>query len=531
MRALTKAEKEAVLIEVQSRVLAAKDALTEREPNFDLAAVVNDALYHERHRLDTHRGSPTWKEDHVFWKKVSRRLSRASTRELRDILGSVIHRYLEEIIGNFDPKVYRVATKMIPYALSGLLNTMSPTRLLSGFSSLANLDDHLLVRGEIDTILELSKRGTVILVPTHLSNMDSPVIGYALYKVGLPPFTYGAGLNLFTNPIIGYFMNHLGAYKVDRLKKDDLYKDTLKEYATYTLEMGIHNLFFPGGTRSRSGSLERKLKLGLMGTGVLAYQNNLKNRKENPKIFVVPCTLSYSLVLEAETLIDDSLQEAGKARYIITDDEFSKPGRILNFLRSLISLDSRIYVTFSDPLDPFGNRVLPDGTSVDHRGRPIDIQGYVTSGGEVRHDEQRDAEYTRELGESVVRAFASDNTLLSTHLVAAVLFQMCKDRHPKLDLYRLLRESALQSEGFPLTEVYTRTERMLAKVKKLEQEGKVRYGEERVGWDAQAVVSEGLKYFGVYHTTPAATRRGDRIFPTAPNLLLYYSNRTLPYGL
>lgn len=531
MRALSPAEKEAVLVEVQSRVLAAKDALTERDPNFDLAAVINDALYHERRRLDTHRGSPTWKSDAAFWKGVSKRLSRASERELRDILGSVIHRYLGEIIGNFDPKVYGVATKVIPYALSGLLNTMSPTRLLSGFDSLASLDDHLIVRGELDTISKLIEIGTVILVPTHLSNMDSPVIGYSLFKVGLPPFTYGAGLNLFTNPIIGYFMHNLGAYKVDRLKKDDLYKDTLKEYATYTLEMGIHNLFFPGGTRSRSGALEKKLKLGLLGTGVLAYQNNLRNRKDRPKIFVVPCTLSYSLVLEAETLIEDSLKEAGKARYIITDDEFSKPGRILNFLRSIISLDSRIYVTFSEPLDPFGNRVLPDGTSVDHRGRPIDISGYVMSNGEVRADEARDAEYTRELGDAVMRTFAKDNTLLATHLLATVLFQMCKERHPKLDLYRMLRESALQSEGFPLIDVHTRTERLLAKLKKLVKEEKVRYGEERLGWDAQAVVSEGLKLFGVYHTTPAATRRGDRVFPSDPSLLLYYSNRTLPYGL
>ena len=74
MRALTAAEKEAVLIEVQSRILAEKDALTERDANFDLAAVVNDALYHERRRLDTHRSSPTWKDDNAFWKGVSKRL-------------------------------------------------------------------------------------------------------------------------------------------------------------------------------------------------------------------------------------------------------------------------------------------------------------------------------------------------------------------------------------------------------------------------------------------------------------------------
>ena len=42
-------------------------------------------------------------------------------------------------------------------------------------------------------------------------------------------------------------------------------------------------------------------------------------------MFIVPATLSFQLVLEAETLIDDFLKEVGKSRYIITDDEFASP--------------------------------------------------------------------------------------------------------------------------------------------------------------------------------------------------------------
>ena len=36
-----------------------------------------------------------------------------------------------------------------------------------------------------------------------------------------------------------------------RRKKAPIYKDVLKQYATVSLELGYHNLFFPGGTRSR----------------------------------------------------------------------------------------------------------------------------------------------------------------------------------------------------------------------------------------------------------------------------------------
>ena len=39
----------------------------------------------------------------------------------------------------------------------------------------------------------LREKGTLIVVPTHVSNMDSIAVGYALWKMGMPPFLYGAG--------------------------------------------------------------------------------------------------------------------------------------------------------------------------------------------------------------------------------------------------------------------------------------------------------------------------------------------------
>ena len=74
-----------------------------------------------------------------------------------------------------------------------------------------------------------------------------------------------------------------------------LYKRVLKEYATMTLELGYDNLFFPGGTRSRSGAIERYLKLGLAGVGVRSYVNNLRNGRASPNIYFVPVTLSFSV--------------------------------------------------------------------------------------------------------------------------------------------------------------------------------------------------------------------------------------------
>src|SRR5207237_3189672 len=127
--------------------------------------------------------------------------------------------------------------------------------------------------GQVADLARLARTGTLILTPTHLSNLDSIAIGFALERTGLPPCTYGAGKNLFTNPLLAFFMRNLGAYRVDRRIKHDLYKDTLKAYSSVLLEHGYHSLFFPGGTRSRSGGLESRLKLGLLGTGLEATVN------------------------------------------------------------------------------------------------------------------------------------------------------------------------------------------------------------------------------------------------------------------
>jgi hypothetical protein len=172
--------------------------------------------------------------------------------------------------------------------------------------------------------------------------MDSVVIGLALERAGLPPVTYGAGKNLFTNPFISFFMHNLGAYRVDRRLRFELYKEILKEYSTVLLESGYHSLFFPGGTRCRSNIIEKNLKLGLLGTTVTAYKNSVRDGAPHKRLYIVPATINYRLVLEAETLIDDYLAETGKNRYIITDDEFSRVGRLVEFFRKILAHEGSV---------------------------------------------------------------------------------------------------------------------------------------------------------------------------------------------
>ena len=141
------------------------------------------------------------------------------------------------------------------------------------FRSKYTLRDKIHIVGKVKMLRKLASQGTIIMVPTHFSNIDSMLIGWVIHSLGLPAFIYGAGLNLFNIKIFAYFMNSLGAYKVDRRKKNITYLETLKMYSNLAIQKGAHSLFFPGGTRSRSGMIEKNLKLGLLSTAVEAQRH------------------------------------------------------------------------------------------------------------------------------------------------------------------------------------------------------------------------------------------------------------------
>ncbi|HMI92004.1 MAG TPA: 1-acyl-sn-glycerol-3-phosphate acyltransferase [Polyangiales bacterium] len=497
-----------------------------------LEVLINDTLYHEQRRLEREsKRDPVMHADKSFYRGVRRALAHASSSELQALLGRMAARFADEIAGHFDERVYKLATTLIPAGLSVLLRAASPRQLtsLTSLSSLRTaLSEHMEIQGPVDHVRALLERGTLVVVPTHSSHLDSIALGYGVHLLGMPPLLYGAGLNLFKNPLISFFMQNLGAYRVDRKKSAGLYKDVLKEYATATLELGYNNLFFPGGTRSRNGAVEQKLKKGLLGTAMSAYVRNLRANKPRPNIYFVPCTISYKLVLEAETLIDDYLKEVGKSRYIIEDDEFSQPRRILNFLTNLISLDSRVVITFSEPLDIVGNRVDQAGHSIDPRGRPVDPVSYVTRGGVPVDDPQRDAQYTGEVANAVAGAFLRDNVVMSTHVVAYALLELLRRRNPDLDLYRLLRTGGTQP-SVQLSELGPEVERTVAGLKR--SSTPPRLGRELQQPDARAIIDDALRHFQSYHTEPAALRRGERVIHRDRNLLYYYGNRLAHYGL
>jgi glycerol-3-phosphate O-acyltransferase len=473
------------------------------------------------------------------WRSLARSLAHMSDDDCSGRVRAIATRYARDVAGNFDPRVYKFATRTIAPLIGMLMSPMQTMRHLGGAFDLRALDGRVVVNGPIGMIRSLAEKGTVIFVPTHLSNLDSVVFGFALERVGLPPATYGAGKNLFTNPALSFFMHNLGAYRVDRRVTHGLYKEVLKAYSCVVLERGYHSLFFPGGTRSRSGAVERKLKLGLAGTGVEAMARTAA-RGQLRKVFFVPATINYLLTLEAETLVQDFLQEEGRHRYIIEDDESTRPGRIAAFMRKLLGLDSGCVVRFSQPLDCFGNRVDDDGISYDARGHAVSPLSYLTdSEGRIGHDPSRDAQYTRELGESIVAAYSRDTVALATHLVAACAFERLRgsmagpagrpDGGAAADIFAMLRSK--DDVAVSRAELAESVERLRDRARSLEAQGRIVLGARLARATGREILDEALRAFGGYHTTPVLEPRGADLVLADTRLIFYYQNRLTSQGL
>jgi glycerol-3-phosphate O-acyltransferase len=512
-------ERDSILRDVEERVRQGLVAEARRGGDASLEYVLNDVAYQEIRRLERGAASTGERKRAGEWRDLARRLGTMTDDEKRAHLDRLVHEMAKDVCGNFDERVYRLATGMLPPVISGLL---APGKIAQGLRSLGDLSDRVVIDGPLEQVRACADRGTLIVVPTHASNMDSVVFGWSLHRAGLPPCTYGAGKNLFSNPFISFFMHNLGAYRVDRRITHGLYKAVLKTYSQVLLERGYHSLFFPGGTRSRSGAVERKPKLGLLSTAIAAYVAHLRRGETHRRLFIVPATINYAVVLEAETLIDDYLAEEGKHRYIIEDDEFSRLGRLFDFSRRILAMEGALHIRYGTPLDPVGNPVDADGNSLDPRGRQIDPASYFAGpDGALSADPQRDAEYTRGLGDELVRHYRRLTVFLPTHLVCRSVYDRLAKRHGTRDVYRLLRFSEHDVAESEIREDLVRYRDALA-------------GHPEVGALAERyattrpadLIEEALRMLRGYHTRPVLELVGERLVARDLRLLFYYQNRT-----
>jgi glycerol-3-phosphate O-acyltransferase len=496
-------------------------------------------VYREQQRMKRNRWRADAKDEPVFWAKVKEDLvtltnktSEEAQVKADEILYRIILRYADEIAGNFKPSSFRVTREIVKFWFARLLNGARVKKFGAIFRNQYTLRDKIHIVGKAGQLRSLARKGTVVMVPTHFSNLDSILIGWVIHSLGLPAFIYGAGLNLFNIKIFAYFMNSLGAYKVDRRKKNLPYLETLKTYSTLAIQKGAHSLFFPGGTRSRGGMIEKQLKLGLLSSTIEAQRNLYL---ENPtlekvhKIFIVPVTLNYHFVLEAPDLIDDYLSAKGQDKYLPEADKYGS-WQLLQFLFKFFTKGSNISVSIGKGLDVLGNYVDEEGNSLDAHGRVINTRDYFVTNEELSIDKQREDQYTRMLSQRIVSEYHRINRVFASHLVAFVAFEMWQRKHPKLDLFEILR---LPEEDLVITyeDFRTTCKNVRKKIYELKEEGKVNHATHLKG-KIDLVIRHGLENVGIFHLKrPLLYNKEGNIITQDLNLLYYYHNRLVGYDL
>jgi glycerol-3-phosphate O-acyltransferase len=497
-------------------------------------------MFRERLRIKENPWKVDPDDEMLFWAKVKNALVSVNSRSSQkngnivdELLQEIIARYANEIAGNFKPSHYRMARSLVTFGFSRMFNAAQLKSFKGLFQGTLTLQDKIHIRGENEHVRKLAKIGTIVMVPTHFSNLDSITIGFVIHTLGLPPFIYGAGLNLFNIAIIAYFMNSLGAYKVDRRKKNMIYLETLKMYSNLALQKGCHSLFFPGGTRSRSGKLETRLKLGLLSTAMEAQRINFLKSDGIPgkKIFVVPVVLNYNFVLEAVGLISDYLSQKGQERFYVESDQYSSSYKILKFMVQFFTRSADMSVSIGRGMDLLGNYVDDEGNSLDQHGNIIQIEDYFKINGDITENEQREGEYTKMLSEKLVREYHRLSQCSASHLAAFTAFEHFRNRYNRLDLYSLLRipneELIISYEDFK-----TDFQKRKAQIFELEKRGEIQVANHLKEKNLNELIELGVNNVGIFHTKrPLLFNKSGQITTQDLRTLYYYRNRLDGYGL
>jgi len=328
---------------------------------------------------------------------------------------------------------------------------------------------------------------------------------------------------------MAYFMNRLGAYKVDRRKKNKIYLESLNTYSTLSLKRGVSSIFFPGGTRSRSGHLETKLKLGLLSTLIEAQRIHCVE-EENKRIFVIPLIISYHFVLEAKQLIDHHLRATGKEKYLKARGSKLGFRTILRFIKHLFKTESEVVFSVGKPMDVFGNNVNKSGESFDEKGKKLDIRDYFKFNGKFVEDLQRERVYTKILGDNIKKSYLSESIILSSHLLAFGMFKYFELSRPHDDLFTLV-SLPLDTLVVDMPTACNIIDQLKSVLVDKEANGEIKLSEQ-IHLPTEELIEDAIKNLGVYHARrPIVKRKNATLMSEDFKLLYFYHNRLDDYNI
>lgn len=497
-----------------------------------ISELISKTIYLEKQRIKLHPWKVDPVDDKAYWNNISDTLELIQNLADKEnaeteLLHKIVNRYSEEIVGHFNTKTFRFSRWFLTSFFKRIFNKFFGQKQWR-WGNKKQLLEKIKVIGDITKIQHLFTQGVVVILPTHHSNLDSIMVGYAIdTKMHLPVFSYGAGLNLYNVEIAAYFMNRLGAFRVDRRKKNPIYLECLKGMTSYSLLKGINNIFFPGGTRSRSGATESKVKLGLIGSLVEAQRLNIESGT-NKKIFIVTMNINYHFVLEAKSLVDQYLRQIGKEKHSVQKQAGTNVFTYIKFIQKLLKTKSEVFLSLGRVMDVFGNSVNETGQSMDKFGHVIDMEDYFMTEGRIKADPQRESIYTRLLGDYIVREFSKNQVVLSSNIIAFTAFQYFYAEHSTLDVVSFINLKTHQQQI-----EYVHFKELCAEVVEVvlrwHAQEDILVSDEIINPNMDALIEHGLYHLGVYHDRKPLKRSGDRLISEDLSLLFFYHNRLTNY--
>ena len=232
----------------------------------------------------------------------------------------------------------------------------------------------------------------ILLIPTHRSYMDFLILSFILFAYHVKMPFIAAGEDFQKIPGINSFLRKSGAFFMKRKldpKTDPLYVALFKGYfQQIILEHGLVEFFIEGG-RSRTGQMLHP-KFGL-----LSFAMELLFDKQLADLHIVPVSMSYERVLEAESFPRELLGES-KAKESLA--------RMVKAVSVLKTKYGRAHVVLGEPIS------VKEWIASEVSSRPVC---------ELTTDQRFDV--VKRLGGHVTRCLSHGMVYMSTHLVAAVM--------------------------------------------------------------------------------------------------------------
>jgi glycerol-3-phosphate O-acyltransferase len=499
-----------------------------------LRELLSQCAYSEKKRVEQVPFKVDPPSEKTFWRNVRAQIIKgkecATEADCEFLLRRIIGRYVEEIVGDFKLETYQFADKFLTYLFNRLYSSWFAGSLFNFYSKRKLLQKKMRLTGYVEHTRQLFDRGTVVLVPTHQSNLDSILVGYFMHLMaGMPAFSYGAGLNLYNFELIGYYMDRLGAYKVDRRKRNAIYHETLFTFLRMSVQDGVNNLFFPAGGRVRDGKIEENLKTGLLSALVQAQKISCIQGSPQ-KVFVVPVVLNNHFVLEARVLINEYLSKRGREKF-----SRGKKNRgpnyfaILPYLHRLIAGKSEVVLSFGQPLDALGNPVDESGNSLDSRGNCIDLSSYFMTGGVFKPDFQRESIYTQKLASAIADSYKRYMVVLSSQLVAFAFYVFLKRQKDAGDIFEMI--NIPKNEWLvPVADLVPMIGRLQKHILTNSPDASL-FIHEDLYLPPEELIATGIRRLGQFHVQRPLKLNSDQIIICKDlKLLYYYANRLSGFG-